>query len=75
MTYCKKWQIAGFEAVTGRTRLEFSENSTLLKIKQDIAEDRTPSIRKQMGIYCQLDGHLMQTSWASNANKLGKLLP
>jgi hypothetical protein len=32
------------EAVTDKTGLEFSKNSILLTIKQDFAEDRTPSI-------------------------------
>ena len=44
MTSCQKWQITGFEAVTDKTGLEFSENSTLLKTKQDFADDRCPSI-------------------------------
>ncbi len=44
MTSCKKWQMALFEVVTDKTGLECSENSTLLKTKQDFAEDRCPSI-------------------------------
>ncbi len=44
MTSCKKWQMPGFEVVTDKTGLGCGENSTLLKTKQDFADDRCPSI-------------------------------
>jgi len=44
MTSGKKWQISEFEAVTDKTGLGCGENRTLLKTKQDFADDRCPSI-------------------------------
>jgi hypothetical protein len=45
MTTYKICQMAVFDAVTGKSGLEYGENSTLLKKEQDLAEDRCPSIQ------------------------------